>query len=419
MIIQRLKFLITLVLVSCVFCFGNKASDNFQRSAEHHDKNFEIAAKSLLPEGLSLSPASHSACLFEGLNGGGKVVWHAFFSHLLSPIPSGYVGPINLIIGIDDRQQVTGVKILSHSETPSFVEGIESSWFLDQFKGKTTNDAVQAGSDLDGITHATVTVNAICESIRACLAISSTNGAASNAKESIISRSQDLPAVPIACLLMTFVLFILNEKIPKPISSALIAFFLGFATNQFLSLAHLRIFATSSTSIRVLPLPVIILIILSILAILLRPRGYCRGICPMGQFQDLISSTVSYISGAGNDFHFEAQTLDITAPTPLSNSEMNSTDKLSVVLRRGLGRSLLWVFLIILFFAPQFPGEKLEIFSALFVGNQGAFGLLFCLGTIIGAFLTPRFYCRVLCPLNSLFEDVEEIIKTIRRGPKR
>jgi NosR/NirI family nitrous oxide reductase transcriptional regulator len=82
------------------------------------------------------------------------------------PGERGYAGPIDLVVGLDGEGRITGLEVLSHSETPSYVRGLTQRSFLDQFVGKTVQDSLRMGLDLDGLTGATITSDAVARTVR-------------------------------------------------------------------------------------------------------------------------------------------------------------------------------------------------------------------------------------------------------------
>jgi H+/Na+-translocating ferredoxin:NAD+ oxidoreductase subunit G len=92
-----------------------------------------------------------------------------------SVAPHGYNAPIHLLIGIDILTgRITGVRVVSHRETPGLGDLIDirkSNWLL-QFNGKTVDDPAPAGwavkkddGEFDSITGATVTPRAVVQAI--------------------------------------------------------------------------------------------------------------------------------------------------------------------------------------------------------------------------------------------------------------
>jgi electron transport complex protein RnfG len=74
----------------------------------------------------------------------------------------GFQGMIKVMIGIDPGQQkVTGIKILSHAETPGLGARIGEPAFQGQFAGKPLSDGFVANKDVDAITGATISSKAV------------------------------------------------------------------------------------------------------------------------------------------------------------------------------------------------------------------------------------------------------------------
>ena len=82
----------------------------------------------------------------------------------------GYGGPIRLLLGVDGRGVITGVRVLSHSETPGLgdlIERSKSPW-IDSFNGHSLANTSQQqwavrkdGGDFDQFTGATITPRAV------------------------------------------------------------------------------------------------------------------------------------------------------------------------------------------------------------------------------------------------------------------
>ena len=98
---------------------------------------------------------------------------------LIVPVMAqGYGGPIALVVGLDIHGVLTGVRVLSHRETPGLGDAIElrkSNWILG-FNGKSLgNPAEDAwrikkdGGHFDGLTGATVTPRAVVQQVHHAL----------------------------------------------------------------------------------------------------------------------------------------------------------------------------------------------------------------------------------------------------------
>jgi electron transport complex protein RnfG len=92
--------------------------------------------------------------------------------------PDGYNGKIHIIMAVTPEGKITGVRIISHKETPGLGDKIElkkSNWIL-QFDGKyLTPDNLKSwkvkkdGGKFDQFTGATITPRAIVKAIKTTL----------------------------------------------------------------------------------------------------------------------------------------------------------------------------------------------------------------------------------------------------------
>ncbi len=346
---------------------------------------WESAARALGPTGLTFHPASHGPCRLEGVDASGIVRWHAVFSAFLSPRPAGYAGPVDLVAGFDDAGRITGVRLLSHNETPTFVAGIDSDWFLGQFTGKTADAPLVPGEDIEGLTHATVSVEALCQALRQGFAAANLSSAhpRPEAPAPDAPRRKGVQANLIA-VIVSVIAALVQRFIGTGLAAAIVVFSLGYLSPAYVSLSHLRFLSGGSVSVQAG-----LILGLAAAAVVLSRRGYCRLFCPCGRLQDVIHSI---------------------SPTAPSGS-----------CRPGAGRALLWTILLLFPLVGELPLERAEVFSALFFRNLGTWGTIFALSVLAGAVLVPRFYCRKLCPLNPLFADIETLktaLAVFRPGAK-
>ncbi|RVU86365.1 electron transport complex subunit RsxG [Leucothrix sargassi] len=90
----------------------------------------------------------------------------------------GYSGPINLLVAVDASGVLTGVRVVSHKETPGLGDKIEtakSDWILG-FAGKSLSNPEEAlwkvrkdGGEFDQFTGATITPRAVVNGVREVL----------------------------------------------------------------------------------------------------------------------------------------------------------------------------------------------------------------------------------------------------------
>lgn len=88
--------------------------------------------------------------------------------------PNGYGGKISMIVGIDNEYKVTGLEIISQSETAGLGAKCTDEKFRAQFVGKTENiKVVKNGAkdnQIDAISSATVTSRAVASGVNEAIA---------------------------------------------------------------------------------------------------------------------------------------------------------------------------------------------------------------------------------------------------------
>lgn len=97
---------------------------------------------------------------------------------LLPVVTKGYSGPIKLIVGMDTDGSISGIRVISHRETPGFgaeVHHDKSDW-LTIFSGTSLQrqseqdwDIVRDGGKFDQLSGATITSRAIINTVHELL----------------------------------------------------------------------------------------------------------------------------------------------------------------------------------------------------------------------------------------------------------
>lgn len=104
-----------------------------------------------------------TSLIYQGLDDKGKVIGFAFVGEA-----NGYGGTVRVLVGVaEDSSKILNVKVLEHTETPGLGSKIEDESFRKQFVGKTVDDPIKLGQDIDLISGATVSSRAVAEAVRA------------------------------------------------------------------------------------------------------------------------------------------------------------------------------------------------------------------------------------------------------------
>ncbi|MGI6727290.1 MAG: RnfABCDGE type electron transport complex subunit G [Anaerovoracaceae bacterium] len=87
-------------------------------------------------------------------------------------IDKGFGGQIEVMTGINSNGEIQGVKITSHSETPGLGTKAMTPEHLSQYKGQAaiTNTGEADATNIDAITGATISSNAIFRAVETALA---------------------------------------------------------------------------------------------------------------------------------------------------------------------------------------------------------------------------------------------------------
>jgi electron transport complex protein RnfG len=90
----------------------------------------------------------------------------------------GYGGDIQLTVGIADDHTTNGISFLELDETAGLGMNADTDKFKEQFKGKKvdafeyTKDGATSDDQIDAISGATVTTNAVTNAVNACIHVS-------------------------------------------------------------------------------------------------------------------------------------------------------------------------------------------------------------------------------------------------------
>jgi electron transport complex protein RnfG len=85
--------------------------------------------------------------------------------------PSGFGGPIEVIVGMDIEGNITGMRIGSHTETPGLGTNAALPYFYDQYNGRSlvneilVSKAASSETEILAITGATITSQAVTDGV--------------------------------------------------------------------------------------------------------------------------------------------------------------------------------------------------------------------------------------------------------------
>ena len=96
------------------------------------------AAEKIQDTTIELDAESSIKEVYEAVSGNDTI------GYVMKVNKKGFHGPIDFVIGISKDDKVTGMKVLSHNETPGLGAKITEDKFMQRFKDKPTTDYLEA-----------------------------------------------------------------------------------------------------------------------------------------------------------------------------------------------------------------------------------------------------------------------------------
>ena len=308
-----------------------------------------------------------------------RVIGYAFLTTDLAAEERGYSGPIKVLIGIDLKGKITGIKILEHTETSSYVKAF--SKYIAQFKGKSVTDDFKLGYDLDGITGATITSEAIARSVRKSIhRFIATAKLGEKLKEYKSSTWEQFRKpniyLTISVFLLGIISIIFKKRNLRKFSLFIAMVFLGFLTNNYISTMTFSSVVLGKAPPLFFGFLWYLTFVLSLALSFIVAGFFCGWICPFGAVQELVKSCTK------------------------------SETRISRDVKRSIGdvRIGILFFAGIMTIALSDPNiSNYEPFSTLFT-RTGTLVAWIYLGVIgIASFFSCRFFCKYLCAVGVIF----------------
>lgn len=105
---------------------------------------------------------------YEALKGGSSI------GFIVKTTTSGYGGDVVMLTGINSDGTIAGMQVASQSETPGLGSKITEEGFTSQFVGKSATAELGLGTDIDGVSGATVSSRAAANGINAAIKVFTT-----------------------------------------------------------------------------------------------------------------------------------------------------------------------------------------------------------------------------------------------------
>lgn len=337
------------------------------------EKDLLSLAKEALPQAQSFQKVANSPLTYEGIVQGedGKT---QRVGYVVIGQAMGYGGPLKMAAGIDLEGNIQKAVIVSHKDTPSFVQMVFKHKYLEQFIGRDITEPLNIEKDIDAVSGATYSSRGIAQAIsQGSHAVARTQFNLDVADEEAVFKfgAKEI-SVLLFVILMVIGVVLKNKKLRwVTLIGSLI--FIGFKFNTPFSLANVAALLMGYfPSVRENLVWYILLVGIPIITLVAGRNLYCFWLCPFGALQEILAKI-----GGGS--------------IKCCNKKI---ERNAAKIKYALAYFALLA--AILLRSPGFAGY--EPYSTLF-GLQG-FGIeWFILPLVLfPSFLIRRFWCLFFCP---------------------
>jgi Na+-translocating ferredoxin:NAD+ oxidoreductase subunit G len=166
------------LIASGALAVANLNTKDAIQAAEQRD--LEQSLKQVLPDGFADNDLLADTLMVKKEDGSTVKIYRAklgkqFKAAVFEVSSRGYAGPVNALMGIDEKGTILGVRVIKHAETPGLGDKIElakDKWILD-FNGKSFSNTPldkfgvkKDGGVFDQFAGATITPRAVVKAVR-------------------------------------------------------------------------------------------------------------------------------------------------------------------------------------------------------------------------------------------------------------
>lgn len=163
---------VILFIISAIAALSLAGTDTITRDkiADNKKANAEKAMKEIFPEAenftdVSIEKTKTVLSIAKDEKTGDYVV---------SVLPVGFGGPIEMLVGIDKGMKIAGVKFITMNETPGLGTKVKDKSFIDKFIGKAKSLTVVKAApkdqtEIDAISGATISSKAVTSGVNDAL----------------------------------------------------------------------------------------------------------------------------------------------------------------------------------------------------------------------------------------------------------
>lgn len=302
----------------------------------------------------------------------------AFNSYDLVPEIRGYAGPIKLLLALNETGEIRGITIVEHSETPNYVHYMVRPDYLRQFVGKSIYDRFEIDRDIDGISRATESVQALVKTIR-------TSSREFSSQVYGLTVTGEGPGnqfgagwfIYLVLFLVSLSLYYLTRKSPALLRARDLTLFMGFfILGVYLATPFSILHVMNLILLRISSSPLWYVIVgSSLLSLAVAGRFYCGWLCPFGALAEF------------------------TGRLPFEKWNVSIEND---VKWRKVKYILLLLVVAAAFISRHTEYVNFETYITLFSFHGGILAWVLTAVMIIINIRVRRFWCRYVCPVAAL-----------------
>ncbi|MCC8057793.1 4Fe-4S binding protein [Cloacibacillus sp.] len=280
----------------------------------------------------------------------------------------GFGGNVPLHIYMREGR-VVRVEALDNYETPPFFAQVARD-ILPAWNGLTADEALK--KEVAAVSGATISSRAVIENFRRGMEYARGTASVSNKREFTTVRSLAALATALCGLFLPFFIKSPKYRLFQLLANTAV---LGFWSGTFLSLSLLTNIATNGVKTQHAALTLPLLFAAFIMPFLGKKGHYCSWMCPLGSLQELLNRL----------------------PVPGINIPAPAVKWLEYL------REAVWLaMMMLMWLGVGFELMDYELFSAFLFRHAAPPVLALAAAFLALSLVTPRPYCRFLCPTGTL-----------------
>ncbi|MFC1665135.1 4Fe-4S binding protein [Pseudomonadota bacterium] len=306
----------------------------------------------------------------------------------------GYGGP--LVVGVrarktQDGARVNEVVLLTHKETPAFLQRLNQESFFYKLAGKNVTDDFIIGNDIDAISGASVSAQGFSAAIREAVHL----GAVEHLKLKPTWQKQSIKVginevILVSLFVLAFVGAYRRDKVGKYARYVVMIgalLFVGFYANASVSIGNLAsIVMGYIPSLEQHLLWWIMMLGIFGSVIFVGRNIYCHQICPFKVVQDLIQKASGIKLRIKPEVQRNARVFIFT---------------------------LSWAALMLIFLSVHPALGSYEPFAMMFSLDGVGIQWYILPVALLGAFFVPSFWCRLFCPVGLYLNQMVRLRRSI------